>query len=170
MGLLVAIKRRIGTDRRCPKCGGTHVRLRSRFARQRWPLRCMSCQMTFGRLRQRACPFCGSGNARTRRDWYRRNNPLRCKVCLSTWGGAQPKAGKKLAEVFAARKTNIRSDREVGEPCGDCACCDADERIRKANSTEQTCGRCDCCWARGYDRMRGYQEKMEALERSRRRR
>ena len=161
MGLLVSIKRRVGTVRRCPKCGGTHVRLRSGFARQRWPFRCVTCKMTFGRLQQRECPFCGSRNARMRRDWHQRNNPLRCKECLSTWGGTEPKAGKKLAEVLAARQP------ERGEPCGACACCEVDERAKwDGHGTYYHCGRCSCCLAMGYDRKQMYQDKMKAMERN----
>ena len=167
MGLLVAVKRRIGTHRRCPKCGGTYARLRSKFAGRRWPLRCMSCNMTFGRLQQRECPFCGSRSARMRRDWHQRNNPLRCKECLSAWGGTEPKAGKKLAGVLAAREP------ETEYPCGYCDCCEAEDLNKDwgkwtGQQPYPLCGRCRCCFAMGFDRKQAYQEKMEAIERSRR--
>ena len=164
MGLLISIKRRLGMVRRCPKCGGTHVRLRSKFAEQRWPLRCMTCRMTFGRLQQRECPFCGSRNARMRRDWHRRNNPVRCEACLSSWGGSKPRPGEKLAEVLATREPKI------DEPCDECACCESNEQIKwDYYGTDRRCGRCRCCFAMGFDRRRAYQEKMEAIERSGRR-
>ena len=149
MGLLVAIKRNVGSARRCPKCGGTNARLRSKFSRAKWPLRCLSCKMTFGRLHQRECPFCGSRNARTRQDWHRRNNPLRCRTCLSVWGGTVPKAGKKLSEVIAAREP------EDGEPCGACDCCLISEHQKwtggYGSTYESTCGRCGCCRAREHE-------------------
>jgi ADP-ribosylglycohydrolase len=79
-------------DRRCPDCDEQNARLRRDWYDRARPMRCLSCNGTFGRTRVKRCPGCGSRRARLRSDWYRRARPMRCRDCNVVYGGADERA------------------------------------------------------------------------------